>query len=766
MNTVKLRFDSGGTAYFADSYVDSALQLNRSVNSFENVESAQGSGTVQRFRVPLINDMLDLFGDLSDPTQDANIDIRKSIDGSIIVDGFPSFVGSFSLVNIYTNPKEIELVFKGNEGTLKAKTKDILLKDLLDGELVAYTGLEIDTYFNDPDSYITDYGYSFPLIDYGQEFTADIAATTGTVIGLGGRDFSQGDFKPAISVQRIIDVLNINEGITISNDSNIDDLMTQMIPLHNNESAMPVLNTSQRDYTGYLDRATNLAGGAVGVITKVVFDNSYNYNLNTTSAALPLSIIDLTNDRIYAPFTGRYTFDYLIDYTFATTIAGTYRMSFGIRVNGVGVAGTSLNEDFNVSTSVNKLIGISFDLELNTNDYVELVYIYTNLGGGGVVTFTINTDTRLKMINSPAYTTASSVDVGKSIDQDFTVWDVLKTIINQCNGIIEENSDTTFNIIDWNTWIDAGADVDLSDNIEASKQIKYEPTGVTGAKTILFEYAEDEDFYNQAFITQQGQTYGTLKIADTGSEFATNTVTVSVPFASTPLAPINDSNLVIPKFVDDNFEVIKTIPRLLYWNNQATDFDFDLTDSLTGVTYSRTTMPYFGSWETQDGGFEDNDSNFGTSLSFYAATGYPKNTLYSRFWERYITETYGINSLKMSTSIKLSSYDASNYLMNENVFINNSKFRITELKGINLIKDETIKATMIQRKLQENIDIAPFYPNDIVNGIVQWSDSSDNSNQGATPTPASDCEFSALAYGYEYDSTLNQANQRGQLLIT
>ena len=758
MNTVKLRFDYDGTAYFADSYTNSALQLNRYVNDFTQVESAQGSGTTQRFRVPLINDMLNLFGDLSDPTQSPNIDIRKSIDGSIIVDGFPAFVGSFNVVNIYNNPKEIEIVFKGKEGTLKSKTKNILLKDLLDGELVPYTALEIDSFMTDPDVYINTNGYAFPLVDYGQEFTADTTSTTGTIIGFGGRDFTQGDFKPAISIQKIFDLLATEESIEISNDSNIDDLMTQVIPLHNNESSLPVFDTSQKDYTGYMDRSSNIASTVAGAVatTKIVWNRESSYNVNTNV---------LASDWIKPPLDGVYNFNINFDYDFYKTNAGSVGMIFDVYVNGVYSA-ELINDQFyvNAASTSSRNVTKTFSLPLSANDTIQINYRYFQTGAGNN-TFTLKTNSRFSMVESPAYTTLSSVDVGKSIDQDFTAWDVIKTIINQCNGIIEENDDTTFNIVDWNTWIDDGVDVDLSDSIEANRQTKYEPTGVTGAKTIIFEYAADEDFYNQAFITQQGQTYGTLKIADTGSEFATNTVKVSVPFASTPLAGVTASNLIIPKFVDENFEVIKTIPRLLYWNAQPIGFDFNITDSLTAVTYTHSLMPYFGNWQLPEGGFITNDSNFGTSLSFYTATGYPRDTLYKRFWERYITETYGINSLKVETNIKLSSYDASNYLMNENVFIDNSRFRLTELKGINLIKDETIKATLIQRKELENIDIAPFYPNDIIDGIVQWSDSSDNSSLGANPTPASDCEASALAYGYEYDSNKNQANQRGQLLI-
>ena len=69
---------------------------------------------------------------------------------------------------------------------------------------------------------------------------------------------------------------------------------------------------------------------------------------------------------------------------------------------------------------------------------------------------------------------------------------------------------------------------------------------------------------------------------------------------------------------------------------------------------------------------------------------------------------------------------------------------------------------MVLRNTIENIEIAPYYPYNIINSVVQFKDSSDNSII-TTPNAAA-LEESCNAYGYFYDSALNQCVQRGGII--
>src|SRR5690606_14873929 len=105
----------------------------------------------------------------------------------------------------------------------------------------------------------------------------------------------------------------------------------------------------------------------------------------------------------------------------------------------------------------------------------------------------------------------------------------------------------------------------------------------------------------------------------------------------TPFAYIDQTNIIIPKFVDTEGKVIKTKPRLLKYNSgQVFDVNIPLSDEVIVDTGEITELPWFGHWDEVEGGWDLKDYSWGTHPNFWAAQGYPNNTLYVRFWEQYI----------------------------------------------------------------------------------------------------------------------------------
>jgi hypothetical protein len=218
--------------------------------------------------------------------------------------------------------------------------------------------------------------------------------------------------------------------------------------------------------------------------------------------------------------------------------------------------------------------------------------------------------------------------------------------------------------------------------------------------------------------------------------------------------------------IDEDGSLIKNTPMLLPLSDSTAWQAIELQDYFGGTAYTRSGIQPLNHWiDIANPSFTDDDNHFGTSLTFFAASGYPNNTLYERFWRRYVREVYGSNSIKVDMSISLSPTNFTNYVLNEKLLYNGQYFRFNSIDNYNLNKREPVKIEIIKRIELQNSDIAPYYPVDVLNGVVQWFDSSDNSDVGdGSLEPAADIEASCIAYGFFYDSTNNIGVQVGQIL--
>src|SRR5690606_29484343 len=181
-----------------------------------------------------------------------------------------------------------------------------------------------------------------------------------------------------------------------------------------------------------------------------------------------------------------------------------------------------------------KVVSGTRQIFLNTGDKVSILTQGYNSGGGNVVDVTIHENSYFRIVSTPIISATSRVDIGASLPE-LTAWDIVKTIATQCNGLFVEDLDG-FTIVPWNVWIEQGSFFNISDKVEHNQQIKIEPTSVTAPKRILFTYESDEDTLNKLYTEITGDIYGQLLIADTGTDFGTETKEVKVPFAATPFA--------------------------------------------------------------------------------------------------------------------------------------------------------------------------------------------------------------------------------------
>lgn len=758
-NAITLRLDINGTAYLCDTYKDEVIQISKRVRTVEEIESAQGSITKIPFRAPLVGQLAEALGAVDELNSTLDFDIRKSINGAILVNNFPRFKGSYTVMGIYDDIQrglsEVEFIFKGEETTLKQDLGERTLAELLDGETIPYNALEIKTFYDDPQAYYDLKGIAWPLIDYGQQFTGD---------GSGGRDINgtltQRDFKPALGIKKVLSMLDVNIEFDMNDADELIQLLNHVIPLHNNESTLPTLNTSEKIGTGIMYIAAPTAPTAISLLDNVPFPIAIPYDATQFYSTNHFSTASKTYT---APSTGNYAVKPYVRYTVAnmnvdSRITGTVQ----VKVNGTPIAtgNTWANSDgtrivtFQVwAVAMNAGDTLTMDFELKqTNSSVSSDTVDFNFENA-----------ELNVNFAPAVAASSEVLLSANIPEDLTVWDVIKSFISMINGVVVPTTEG-YSIVPWTEWIEEGADLDIDGKVENSQTVKITPTSVEAPKRILFTYLEDEDVANTTFNRMTGNTYGQLLIADTGTELGTETKEVKIPFAPTPPLGIIGTSIYIPKFVDEEWKTVKTKPRLIKMSPNSVSFpvNFTLEDSVLGTTYPISSIPQFLHWETPEGGFNTNDWNWGTTPNFFAASGFPSNTLYKRYWEKYIVETYGEYGRKVSMKIFLTQGEFDGLEMNESIYWRGSKLRFNSINGFDISNTQTVPVEMIARRTTYNIDIAPYYPYDVINGEVQFKDSSDNMVV-ASPDPA-DLKQSCEAYGYYYDATQNACIQRAQLI--
>ena len=740
---VTIILDIDGVSHVCRTFENESIQINKVVASIDNLGS-QGTVTRQSFRLPLIGGLLDAIGDVTDPSQSAKVNLNKSIKGRILVDGFERFVGSFFVVNTTKgDSKEVEMIFQGNETDLKAALSDITMAELCEGEFVLYNYTEIKQYFDDPNGYRDANGYIFPLVDYGQGFNFSRLYN-----GL-----YETDFKAAITISKLVELMPFN----ISIDSSLIDLKEQAILLHNDKNFYPKLDTSPLNNTGVIftaaSRNITLQNPPTPHIIVMDIEQAYSNSIKA-------------GDGYQANANGLHTFSFSSNLRLFTNnglprqaITQFFFAHFraGLLIQQVGASwqsrtATPIGKSYNNDTGT-----ASFNLQVG--DIVVLLL-------DSRADETTISSASLRCTSAPAFSPTSNIDVAANCP-DLTAWDILRTIVIQSNSQIISNPDGTYRITPFNDWIEDNDDVIILDDIiQDGIDVQIKPFSVEGAKSIRLSYKDNDDFYSKAYKDEIGQSFGEKFIENTGTELAKNELKIELPVATIPHINLN-ANTPIPKLVDKDNKTVIGKPLLLNTSHGAsptTMYLKSIFDNTLTTYYSA--LPFTGNWGARIGGYNETDSNFGQSLQFYTDVGYPKNTLYERYWKTYLEETYSEESREIKMNIKLNRNQIDGLKFNEKFYYKNTLLRLTKLEGISLTSNQPVKATFMKRFTIYPIDIAVFYPYDVLNSIVQWKRSSDNVSVGDGSGEIPSVEASANAYGFFYDSIQDIATQSGQILIT
>jgi hypothetical protein len=294
-------------------------------------------------------------------------------------------------------------------------------------------------------------------------------------------------------------------------------------------------------------------------------------------------------------------------------------------------------------------------------------------------------------------------------------------------------------------YIASGNTLDWSQKLDLSKDIMYSPTTDLQKAKFSFTYASDSDFYNSVY-TDNGRTYGRYEVTENDfeviNEFATGEEKVELAFASTPSAPVQSTDLVVPVFTNAEGQFVQPKPRILYY---FADFFVNMFDEVSGDVV-QTAVKCLNNYSTMNATVTDSDLNFAPEVPIHTIIANPYDNLYNRWWRNYYRELFDGQARILEGMFALTLNDIFSFQFSDKIWIIDSWWRVLEIQGYVVGEQDMTKVKLIRvLDIDNDCDLTPVSAN--LDQSLNW----ENAN-GDSATITQDC---CLRFGYNWNSTKN-----------
>lgn len=294
-----------------------------------------------------------------------------------------------------------------------------------------------------------------------------------------------------------------------------------------------------------------------------------------------------------------------------------------------------------------------------------------------------------------------TVSMSNVLPQNVKQSDFLLSIIKMHNLYLDQDPNQPNKLI-----------VDTRDNFYTSGTTRYwdtkldygkprtkTPMGELEARTYVFKYKDDKDYYNETYDKKWYDNYG-LKRYSINNEFLKDEAKTELIFSPTPLADYVGIDRVLPKiFSVDSNGVAQPRPsniRILYYGGLKT--------TNTGWTYatSGTTTylyPYAGHlddpWSpTLDLNWEVPKEVFYTTDQF----AYTDNNLFNGYWQKAMQEMTDPDSYIFTGWFKLNAVDIATLDFRDTFYIDGQYFRLNKIYDYDPTQNELTKCEFVKLK--------------------------------------------------------------------
>jgi hypothetical protein len=370
--------------------------------------------------------------------------------------------------------------------------------------------------------------------------------------------------------------------------------------------------------------------------------------------------------------------------------------------------------------------GLEIDFGGNANiDYtgtgVELVSVGTSLIG----------DTCVMQFNAPDM---KQIDFITSIQKMFNL-----------AFVPDRTLPNTLRIEPLVEYIGSGNTLDWTDKLDLSKDITYYPTTDLQKAKFTFTYTEDSDYYNNVY-KDNGHIFGSYEVTENDfeviNEFATGEEKVELAFAPTPSRAVENTDVVVPRFVNAEGQFVQPKPRILYY---FADFFVNMFDEVSGDVV-QTAVKCLNNYSTMNASVGDSDLNFAPEVPLHTIIAPPYDNLYNRWWRNYYRELYDGQARILEGMFALTLNDIFTFQWSDKIWIVDSWWRVLDIEGYVVGEQDMTKVKLIRiLDIDNDCDILPITAN--LDQTINWE----------TPNgdPAVVTEDCCRRFGYYWNSAKN-----------
>ena len=751
MNQVILTLtDNTGETAQIDLYENEKMHLNYKFTDLTDF-SAVGNYS-QEFRIPASATNVGFFGAIFNVNFNGWFDFRKKVEASLTVNTIPIATGHIQVKKLYWQAGklfEFEVVFFGEVPNLARLLNEKKLRDI---ESIVAGDLDYDLLHANVETPPNEH----TILTLCDKWNLTASNPEGqpvysTVIG-GQPTYKPlyvGHLTPAVNAKYLFDEILKDAGIQHISNWTIEELANVYVPFVNGQYLNSALGLN--DVASKLALSTNLNNIAFA-------NNNQFYNIYPSFTEYEDAGGDWASGIYTAPFTGDFTFKLWMNGQ-ATSTGGTnisvVLFGFTAKVNDVFFTeqdtiiyalGNSTTNDLSTTGNIT--------LSLTAGDQVKFIFAAQPFTTGNG---TMEIDFYGNGANDYTGTGVELISVGTSLTGDTCVMqfnapdmkqiDFITSIQKMFNlaFVPDRTLPNTLRIEPLVEYIGSGNTLDWTDKLDLSKDITYYPTTDLQKAKFTFTYTEDGDYYNSVY-KDNGHIYGTYEVTENDfeviNEFATGEEKVELAFAPTPSRAVENTDVVVPRFISGEGQFVQPKPRILFY---FADFFVNMFDEVSGDVV-QTAVKCLNNYSTMNATVSDYDLNFAPEVPLHTIIAPPYNNLYNRWWRDYYRELYDGQARILEGMFALTLNDIFTFQWSDKIWIVDSWWRVLDIEGYVVGEQDMTKVKLIRiLDIDNDCDIFPVTAN--LDQTINWE-----RPNGDPATVTEDC---CRRFGYYWNSTKN-----------
>jgi hypothetical protein len=732
-NSFDFDFTAAAGGYFlwdisSQAYLD--LFENESISQnwkFQDLSNFTAQGAFSReFRVPFSTNNQEALGPLFDVNISAGSEnfFHYKLPAEIRVDTLPISVGYVRVRKVYKQSNrisEVELAFYAETPDLVRNIGEKKLKDIVDLPNLNQN-MVYDNIFG---SFIPGI---WTLLERGQLWSAGNQQGT-RPIDSNTSPIYAGDFTPALTWDYLFTQIITDAGFELEAGTLLGILSEYHMPWLN--SQRPVASDSFNDllFQAETSTAQNLNPGTGGDVLQAdteIFDNGGDYNPATFTYTTPSE--------------GYYTFQAVLQFTPFSSNNQEVTLQVGLLVDGIIIPALASATILNNGPSTSERI-FTFRIGIDAASNVQLLLFNPN----SIIDVFLVTGSWSLIDIELKYGQTFFFDLNApDIKQIDFVTDVLK--MHNCAIVPNRTIPNKISVVPQNSYLGSGYVLDWTSKLDTSKDITISSTVDLQKAKFQFTYTAGEDALSKQY-KNVNRVYGDYEVVGytvnpdvASSDFAIGDQSIKLVTQSTPCAPVNGTEIIMPMFINEQLQFVNPGMRCLYYAGTFNSFVYDDDNA----TVNQVNIALLNHYSAINPDLYDFDLNWAPEVPPYAITTNPYNNLFNLYWRTYMNALYSPDARIMEASFALDIKDILTFQFSDKIWIQDSYWRILEITDYKIGNYESTKVKLI--KFLEDVEDCSATPSTIsINGEVNFVD-----GNGDPVDATQDC---CTRYGYNWDES-------------